>query len=153
MPRRQAPRPGFANFWRKITFSPYPFASQASRSQSSSFAWEVAAGRRFEALFLLFRGDVDAGFCLGRCFIFSLIWSTQNHQKPCFWYLKTRFFGGENLCFSWFWVLPVYTSLGLLAFFTLPQLFLGFWLRQILGKCVQVFGRYVDWTLCKCSLH
>ena len=24
----------------------------------------------------------------------------QNHQKPCFWYLKTWFFGGENLCFS-----------------------------------------------------
>ena len=30
--------------------------------------------------------------------------SPQTHQKPCFWYLKTRFFGGENLCFSWFWV-------------------------------------------------
>ena len=30
--------------------------------------------------------------------------STQNHQKPGFWYLKTRFFGGENHCFSWFWV-------------------------------------------------
>ena len=25
--------------------------------------------------------------------------STQNHQKPCFWHLKTRFVG-ENLCFS-----------------------------------------------------
>ena len=24
--------------------------------------------------------------------------------KNFFWYLKTRFFGGENLCFSWFWV-------------------------------------------------
>ena len=28
-------------------------------------------------------------------------WGTQNHQKPGFWYLKTRLFGGENLCFSW----------------------------------------------------
>ena len=24
-------------------------------------------------------------------------WGTQNHQRPCFWYLKTKFFGGENL--------------------------------------------------------
>ena len=30
-----------------------------------------------------------------------------NHQRPCFWYLKTSFFGGGNLCFSWFWVLLV----------------------------------------------
>ena len=26
--------------------------------------------------------------------------STHNHQKPCFGYLKTRFFGGGHLCFS-----------------------------------------------------
>ena len=26
-------------------------------------------------------------------------------KKTSFWYLKTRFFGGENRCFSWFWVL------------------------------------------------
>ena len=39
--------------------------------------------------------------------ILGTTWSTQNHQKPCFWYLKTSFLGGENLCFSWFWVLLV----------------------------------------------
>ena len=32
-----------------------------------------------------------------------------NHQKPCFWYLKNKFFGGEHLWFSWFWVLLVET--------------------------------------------
>ena len=26
---------------------------------------------------------------------------------PGFWYLKSRFIGGENLCFLWFWVLLV----------------------------------------------
>ena len=31
-------------------------------------------------------------------YIISNARSTQN-QKPCFWYLKTGFFGGENLCF------------------------------------------------------
>ena len=41
------------------------------------------------------------------CFFFEFTRSTQNHQNPCFWYLKTTFFGGENLCFSWFWVLMV----------------------------------------------
>ena len=44
---------------------------------------------------------------------------TKNIQKPCFWYLKTRFFGGENLCFSWlsgcprqmFFVKPIFGAL------------------------------------------
>ena len=40
-------------------------------------------------------------------------WGTQNHQKPCFWYLKNKFFGGENLWFSWFGVLLVGFAKGL----------------------------------------
>ena len=43
---------------------------------------------------------------LGKGWSFFLFptWGTQNHPTPCFGYLKTRFFGGENLCFSWFLV-------------------------------------------------
>ena len=42
---------------------------------------------------------------LGICLLTT--WGTQNHQIPCSCYLKTRFFGGENLGVSWFWVLLV----------------------------------------------
>ena len=50
---------------------------------------------------LMQRPGVDSKGC--SC-TFASSWGTQNHQKPCFWHLKTRFFGGENLCFSWFGV-------------------------------------------------
>ena len=34
--------------------------------------------------------------------VFRYLGHPVNHQRPCFWYLKTKFFGDENLCFSWF---------------------------------------------------
>ena len=66
--------------------------------------------------------SLNGDMCLLIQFI-SLNWGIYlehplNLSKTLFWVpKKNMFFGGDNLCFSWFWVLQVYTSFLLVILF------------------------------------
>ena len=69
-----------------------PWASKSKRLKNSLREEMLEGGRRAS-------GGSEMVTEEGVKWLPMALWftrSTQNHQTPCFWYLKTRFFGGEN---------------------------------------------------------